>query len=159
MFEDQPGWEFRRAEPEEAAEIRALVRAVYAKYVVALGREPLPMVADYGIAVRDHQLWVLRDKGELIAVLELIPAADHLLIENIAVAEDRQGKGIGRRLLQFAEQEAVHQGYGELRLYTNAAMAGDVARYQSMGYRKYKREPIGKSAVVHLRKPLAGGRR
>jgi len=159
MFEDQPDYEFRRAEPEEAPAIRALVRAAYAKYVVKLGREPKPMTADYEAAVRDHQVWLLRDGGQPIAVLELVPAADHMLIENVAVREDHQHRGIGRKLLLFAEQEAVQQGYGELRLYTNEAMEGSVARYKAMGYRESHREPAGSAAVVHMSKPLAGGTR
>lgn len=159
MFEDLPGHEFRRAAPEEAPAIRALVRAAYAKYVVKLGREPKPMTADYEAAVRDHQVWVLRLGGRLVAVLELVPQSDHMLIENVAVREDQQGQGIGRKLLLFAEQEAVQQGYGELRLYTNEAMDGNVARYQAMGYHKTHREPIGSSSIVHMSKPLAGGTR
>ncbi len=159
MFEDLPGHEFCRAAPEEAPAIRALVRAAYAKYVVKLGREPKPMTADYEAAVRDHQVWLLRVDGQPVAVLELVPGSDHMLIENVAVREDQQGHGIGRKLMLFAEQEAVQQGYGELRLYTNEAMEGNVGRYQAMGYRETRREPIGKSFTVHMSKPLAGGTR
>ncbi|HZY55656.1 MAG TPA: GNAT family N-acetyltransferase, partial [Reyranella sp.] len=37
---------FRSAAPGDAAAIRALVRAAYAKWVPVLGREPRPMQAD-----------------------------------------------------------------------------------------------------------------
>ena len=159
MFEDHAGYEFRRAQPEEAPAIRALVRAAYAKYVIPLGREPKPMTADYAAALRDHQVWLLRANEQPVAVLELIPGPDHLLIENVAVREDHQGRGIGRKLLRFAEQEAMQQGYGELRLYTNAAMEGNVARYRAMGYRETHREPIGTSFTVYMSKPLADATR
>ena len=37
----------RQAMPEDAARIRAIARAAYAKYVPRIGREPPPMVADF----------------------------------------------------------------------------------------------------------------
>jgi hypothetical protein len=37
----------RRATPSDAAAVRDLTWAAYAKWVVVLGREPLPMTADY----------------------------------------------------------------------------------------------------------------
>jgi predicted GNAT family acetyltransferase len=44
------------------------------------------------------------------------------LIDNVAVEPTHRGQGIGRALLQHAEQIATTAGLPELRLYTNAAM-------------------------------------
>jgi hypothetical protein len=46
----------RRATPDDAAAVRDLVRAAYAKWVPVLGREPKPMTADYDQAIRNHIL-------------------------------------------------------------------------------------------------------
>jgi hypothetical protein len=43
-----------------------------------IGREPLPMIADYDRAVRDHEIDLLHADGELIALIELIRNSDHL---------------------------------------------------------------------------------
>jgi hypothetical protein len=40
----------RRATPPDAPAVRDLTRAAYAKWVPVLGREPLPMTADYDAA-------------------------------------------------------------------------------------------------------------
>jgi GNAT superfamily N-acetyltransferase len=59
-----------------------------------------------------------RGSGCYSWLIVLLPKPDHLLLDNIAVAPARQGSGLGRWLLAFAEAEAVRRGYGEIRLYT-----------------------------------------
>jgi GNAT superfamily N-acetyltransferase len=124
----------RPASVEDAAAIRALTREAYAKWVPLIGREPKPMTADYAQAVRKHRIDLPYLDGDLAALIEMIPRADHLLIENIAVSPAHQRSGIGRRLLAHAEQVAASLGHLEIRLYTNALFAGNVRLYQRMGY-------------------------
>jgi ribosomal protein S18 acetylase RimI-like enzyme len=153
-FGDLPGTVFRAAVAADAAAVTSLTRAVYARYVPGMGREPLTMSADHGAAIRDHQVWVLERDGALIASLELIPEDACLVVENVAVAGAQQGQGIGRRLMAFAEQEARRQGYGELRLYTNETMAENIGLYRSIGYAITEREPHRGTDIVHMRKTL-----
>jgi GNAT superfamily N-acetyltransferase len=61
------------------------------------------MTADYERAVADHIIDLWEEGGQLLALIEMIPAQDHLLIENIAVRPDQQGKGLGGKLLHHAE--------------------------------------------------------
>src|ERR1700749_3174445 len=91
--------EIRPAVPEDAARIRDLTRAAYAKWVALIGREPLPMQADYERAVAEHTIDLLIADGALAGVLETILRPDHLWIENVAVAPKRQSRGYGRLLL------------------------------------------------------------
>lgn len=144
----------RRARTEDAPAVTALVRSTYGKYVARIGREPKPMTADYHAAIAAHQLWVLEEADALVAVLELIPAADHMLIENVAVEPARQGRGIGRRLMAFAEAEARRHGLSEMRLYTNDHFTENLALYARLGYRETHREPLKGTALVHMAKRL-----
>jgi GNAT superfamily N-acetyltransferase len=77
--------------------MRELARAAYQHYVPRIGREPMPMTADYDAAVAGGHAWVAEEGGRIVALLVLEPAADHLLIENLAVDPDRQGSGLGGR--------------------------------------------------------------
>ncbi len=113
----------RRAIPADADAIRKLTRLAYAKWVPVLGREPKPMLADYGLAIRNHLIDLLYLDDELLALIETIPEADHLLIENLAVSPKFQGKGYGRELMAHAERLANSRGYGVIRLYTNKLFA------------------------------------
>ena len=51
------------------------------------------MSADYGVAVRDHVVDVQRLDGEMAALIEIEPEADHSLVVNVAVFPSQQGQG------------------------------------------------------------------
>jgi hypothetical protein len=70
--------EIRPALLEDATRIRDLTRAAYAKWVALIGREPLPMQADYQRAVAEHTIDHLIDGGALAGLIETILRPDHL---------------------------------------------------------------------------------
>jgi ribosomal protein S18 acetylase RimI-like enzyme len=145
----------RRATPADAAAVRDLTRAAYAKWVPVIGREPRPMTADYDVAVRDHMVDLLHLDGELAALIEMRPEADHLLIVNVAVSPIYQGHGYGRVLLVHAEELARSLGLEEVRLYTNGSFADNVKLYKRIGYRVDREEihpQLG--AAVYMSKRL-----
>lgn len=142
------GSQIRRATSGDAGAIRDLVRAAYAKWVPVIGREPLPMKADYERAVREHEIDLLYEDGELVALIEVIARADHLFIENVAVAPAHQGRGLGRRLLDHAEAKAQKRGLAEVRLLTNAAFEANIRLYLAVGYRIDRQEPFIKGGVT-----------
>lgn len=130
----------RRAGPSDAAAVRDLTHAAYAKWIPILGREPLPMTADYDAAVRDHMVDMLQLDGTLAALIEMRPASDHLLIVNVAVSPAYQGRGYGRALLAHAEELALSLGLRELRLYTSVHLADNVKFYERTGYKVDRKE-------------------
>lgn len=147
----------RRALAGDAPALRDLVRSAYAKWAPLIGREPKPMTADYDKAVREHLVFVVEAPGRLDAAIELIPAADHLLVENVAVAPAAQGRGLGTQLMDVAERVARDLGLRELRLYTNARFAENIALYEKLGYAITERAAIPTGGeVVWMRKQLDG---
>ena len=147
--------ELRRAVASDAAQVRSLTRAAYARWVPLIGREPLPMRADYDAAVRDHIIDLLYTGDRLAALIETIPSADHLLVENVAVDPAFQGRGYGRRLMAHAETLAQSLGVTELRLYTTKAFAANVKLYLKLGYTIDREETFLNGMTVHMSKRLA----
>lgn len=151
-----PPLTLRRAVAADAPAIRDLTRAAYAKWVPLIGREPKPMTADYDRAVRDHLIDVHEVDGAIVALVEVIPETDCLLIENIAVRPDRHGQGLGDQLLRHAEDVARRLGHAIVRLYTNGAFATNIAFYARRGYAVFDRAPLPAGGeVVHMRKHLS----
>jgi ribosomal protein S18 acetylase RimI-like enzyme len=154
MTKAAPSIEFRPAASEDAAKIRDLTRAAYAKWVALIGREPLPMQADYDRAVREHAIDLLTVGGALVGLVETVLEPDHLRIENVAVAPERQGRGYGRLLIARAETRAAEAGRGEIRLLTNAAFAANLALYTKLGYAIHRTEPFRGGTAVHMTKQV-----
>jgi GNAT superfamily N-acetyltransferase len=144
--------QIRRAGQADAAAIRELTRSAYAKWVPLIGREPLPMAADYGRAVREHMIDLLFVGAGLLALIETVNKADHLLIENVAVAPSFQGRGYGKLLLDHAERLATSLGLPELRLYTNQRFVTNIEFYGRLGYAIDREEPFMGGFRVHMSK-------
>lgn len=147
---------FRKATSEDAEMVRHVVRAAYAKWVPIIGREPLPMVADYDRAVKEHDIDMLYSDEALVGLIETVQHLDHLWIENIAVSPEEQGKGFGKKLLAYAEEKAFQSACGEIRLLTNEAFTANVELYQGVGFVIDKCEPfhLGGTTVYMSKKLL-----
>ena len=145
----------RRATTADAAAVRDLTRAAYAKWVPLLRREPRPMTADYDAALREHLVDLLHVGDEAVALIEMAPKADHLLIVNVAVVPAQQGRGHGRALMAHAEEVARSLNLREMRLYTNALFSENLRLYNRLGYRVDREEQHPQFGVaVHMSKRL-----
>jgi ribosomal protein S18 acetylase RimI-like enzyme len=142
----------RRATPADLPAVRAVVSAAYARYLDRMDRPPAPMLADYAAEVESGRLWVT---GEPIAgLIELAEAGDSLHIGNIAVHPSAQGTGLGRRLMEFAGEQARQRGLTRLDLFTNEVMTENQAIYARLGYRETARRTEDGYRRVYLEKIL-----
>lgn len=145
----------RAATEADAAALAACARSAYAKYVERNGLVPVPMRQDYAEVVCDWQVTLVEGDGEVAALIVMGPAEEGFLLDNVAVAPGHQGKGLGRVLLAFAEEEARRQGFDSIYLYAQEVMTENIARYESIGYVEYARRLEHGLPRVYLRKPLA----
>jgi ribosomal protein S18 acetylase RimI-like enzyme len=134
--------------------IKAIIDAAYAKYLTRMDRRPAPMFRDYGPSVEDGTTWVAG--SPVTAVLTLYPREDHLLVENIAIHPDAQGRGLGRALMGFAEQEAARRGFTRMALVTHEAMTENQAIYGRLGYTEVDRHAEDGYRRIYMEKPLPG---
>lgn len=86
------------------------------------------LVAVHGDAVAGHLQLGDRDADGAIEII------------NMAVAEDRQGRGIGRELVRHAIAEARADGATTLLVATAAADIGNLRFYQRLGFRMLRVE-------------------
>jgi N-acetylglutamate synthase-like GNAT family acetyltransferase len=146
----------RQATGADRDAIRRLVEAAYGMYVERIGKRPAPMDADYAALIAAGRVTVAESEGRVVGILVLVPAEDHLLVENVAVDPSAQGSGLGRRLMAYAEGEARALGLSELRLYTNEKMVENLAWYPRLGYTETERRVDGGFARVFFEKRLTG---
>jgi N-acetylglutamate synthase-like GNAT family acetyltransferase len=92
------------------------------------------MTANYLCLVNHDQVWVAELDSTVVGLLVLQDMSDYTLLENIAVAARVRGTGVGRRLLEFANSQAMGLGHREIRLYTGAVMTQNLHYYPRHGY-------------------------
>jgi GNAT superfamily N-acetyltransferase len=145
----------RPALPAERAAIEAIVDAAYSVYLDWIGKPPRPMLDDYAALIDAGAVSVLEDTDHIIAgIIVLIRKADHLLLDNIAVRPERQGRGFGRALIAFAESEARRLGYRQLHLYTHQKMTANLVLYARFGFEETGRGRQAGYDRVFMRKSV-----
>ena len=144
----------RAATAADVPAIANIVDQAYRHYIARIGKPPGPMLDDYAARVSEGTVWVLEDGAVIAAIIVLLPAPNYLLLNNIAVPPARQSLGLGRRLLAFAEAEALRRGYSEIRLYTHQTMVENQRLYASIGYEETGRGSEAGYDRVFMRKRL-----
>ena len=145
----------RIANTADTLVVERIVKAAYSHYVPRMGRKPGPMLDDYAALIGNGRVRVIEVEGEVQGILVLIPEKDAMLLDNIAVAPSSQGLGLGRKLLEFAEQETATAGYRTVRLYTNEAMVENIALYLRMGFTETHRGEGNGFRRVYMTKTIA----
>lgn len=147
----------RLARPDKAAAIAALVEATYAPWVPVVGQRPGPMEDDYAARVARGEAFVVAEASGALAGLIVLEEKDGgFWLDNVATAPAYAKKGLGRRLIRFAEAEARRRGYGAIRLYTHQRMERNVALYRALGYAETGRSVEAGFPRVFMEKRLAG---
>ncbi len=144
----------RNAVGGDAAAVSDCVAQAYGPWVSRIGRKPWPMLQDYSAVIRDESVTVAQVAGQVVGVLVLSRTEEGLLIENVAVYPHWKGRGVGRELLQFAEQEARRLACSNLYLYTNELMVENIALYAKCGYVEYERRQEQGFRRVFMRKAV-----
>lgn len=145
----------RLARRDDEAAIRACAESAYARYVAAIGRKPAPMVADFSAQIEARQAYVAEDAdNQFQGFIVFYPEGQHMLLENVAVLPSAAGRGIGKALIGFCEEEARRRGFNAVHLYTNEKMTENLSIYPRLGYAEVARRAEGGFNRVFFEKPL-----
>lgn len=96
----------RLARPDDLSAVVALTADAYAPYTPIFGGPPVPVTEDYTPRIERGEVWLLEEGSELAGLIVLERHPDHAMIFSVAVAPAFQGKKLGIRLLNFADQQA-----------------------------------------------------
>ncbi len=113
------------------------------------------------LARADHRFVVADTGGTVVgwlhaSISEHIDADACVLIEGLVVDRDHRGRGIGRLLLEQAEQWASENGCGLVRLRSTDARAAAHRFYEHLGYTHVKTQYSFAKAVDPAKQELIG---
>lgn len=127
-------WTIRPAQNTDAGALAACIDAAYAE-----ARDRVSGLPDVSAGVSDdiseNLVWVVEIDNAIKGGLILILKADHAVLANVAVDPECSGMGIGRGLINHAEDECRRRGLMALRLSTHVDMPENVALYEHLGWR------------------------
>ncbi|WP_170480237.1 GNAT family N-acetyltransferase [Ruegeria arenilitoris] len=125
--------EYRAAVPSDSGAIRLCVARAYASALGAIA--DLPDVTS-GIEqdITKHNVTVAEVDEQILGVIIFDEVSDAIMIFNLAVAPEGQGRGIARRLLEVAETTARDCSFSLLRLRTHKLMRDTRSIYRHLGW-------------------------
>ncbi len=145
----------RSTRASDLAQLRRCAEAAYGKYVQRMDRAPAPMGADFEAQIEAGKLYVRETgAGSIDGFICLYARADHLHVESVAVFPERAGRGIGGKLLAFAEEAARRRGLSAIELYTNEKMTENLTLYPHLGYTETGRSEESGHRRVFYRKEI-----
>jgi GNAT superfamily N-acetyltransferase len=144
----------RRAQPDDAGPVSACVNAAFEPYIARMGKPPGPMLLDHAALAAQGRVWVAEVQGRIVGALVAYDTEQGFYIDTVAAHPTAQGTGVGRALLEFAEQEAGRRGFDSLYLCTNAKMTENQVLYPRIGYVEYDRRTQDGYDRVFYKKPL-----
>jgi GNAT superfamily N-acetyltransferase len=133
----------RRAGPDEAAELATLVNRAYEVERAFVDGERTD-AAEIRRLMDGGDFFVLGARGDAWAVVFVEARGDRGALGMLSVAPERQGQGLGRRLVALAEAWCAAMGCATLSLEVVSLRTELEAWYRSLGYRA-----IGTSPYEH----------
>ncbi|MGA7194906.1 MAG: GNAT family N-acetyltransferase [Anaerolineales bacterium] len=144
----------REAFASDADAVKSCVFAAFDIYTERIGKPPAPMLLDFPAEIEARHVWLAESSRQVLGVLVQYETQQGFYIDTVAVDPHHQGTGIGKALLQFAEQEALRRGYDSIYLCTNAKMTENQIFYPRIGYVEYERKLDGGYDRIFYRKQL-----
>lgn len=97
------------------------------------------------------------DGGIVVATGRLVVAAEHGVLARIAVAPSHRGRGLGGRIVQHLESQALERGAHSLSLHPHQHLE---RFYQRLGYQKVPgTSVVGEHRLITMVKTLHPDRR
>ena len=101
----------RAAHADDAPLLQRIASAAYSPYLERMGGlRPGPMDTDYLAAVEESEAWVASLTPGRRLPCSLVTRTDGMVLENVAVLPSHHGRGVGRALLELAEERATARG-------------------------------------------------
>ncbi|MCC2029431.1 GNAT family N-acetyltransferase [Microbacterium tenebrionis] len=142
--------------PGDAGEVLTVQRAAFVSEALIYGSADMPPLTQtleqLRAEIAENDGWVARVDGRLVGAIRAVQDGDLLMIGRIAIAPDMQGEGVGRALLEAAEEASTA---AQAELFTGSLSEANIRLYEACGYAQTQRVPQDDGTEqVFLRKRL-----
>jgi tRNA (guanine37-N1)-methyltransferase len=142
------------ATPADVGELLTLTHACWLTEGIVNERLDIPAMHETTESIRDSldhwTTFVARSGGRLVGTvrgrLEQTPNGCEWHIGRVGVVPDRRGEGLGRRLLQFIQDQAPAVA-DQFALHTGAKSENNLRMYRKAGFRVVQRTPTPPGAI------------
>jgi SAM-dependent methyltransferase/ribosomal protein S18 acetylase RimI-like enzyme len=144
-IEAQPEAHIRVAASDEAFAIASILARSFAEYESSYSPEAFAATISTPDRIRDRinegPVWVALRNDAVVGTLSAVARDKALYLRGMAVDPTARGDGIGRRLLDRAEEYAIRNGFERLFLSTTPFLKSAIGLYESYGFSRGDEKP------------------
>jgi len=130
---------------DEASTIASLLARSFAEYESSYTPEAFAATISTSDQIRDRidegPVWVALQNGAIVGTLSSVARGETLYLRGMAVAPTARGDGIGRQLLDRAEEYAIQNGFERLSLSTTPFLKSAILLYERCGFGRINEKP------------------
>ena len=143
-IETPPVAQIRMAVPDEALAIALLLARSFAEYESSYTPEAFAATISTPDRIRDRinegPVWVALRNDAVVGTLSAVGRGGALYLRGMAVDPTARGDGIGRRLLERAEEYAIRNGFERLFLSATPFLKSAIGLYEELWFQSRRRE-------------------
>ncbi len=144
-IETRTGAQIRMAVPDDALAIALLLARSFAEYESSYTPEAFSATISTPDRIRDRinegPVWVALRNDAVVGTLSAVGRGGALYLRGMAVDPTTRGDGIGRRLLERAEEYAIRSGFERLFLSATPFLKSAIGLYESYGFSRGDEKP------------------
>lgn len=141
-----------RASPADSQAIHDCFDAAFRPYATSI--EGFPDVTDGLLeAIEAGEVFVVKKEGLVLGAMTLMLGEGFVKLGIVAVDPEQNGRGLGRKLINFATEHARALGVREMRLRTHVLMPQNVDLYEHLGWHETGRDDVAVSMSLSLDTP------
>jgi ribosomal protein S18 acetylase RimI-like enzyme len=143
--ERDQGVQLRLATPGDAAAIASVLYKSFVEYESLYTHEGFATTVSTPKLIQarmdEGPVWVALENGALVGTVSVVLKDQGLYIRGMAVDPSARGKGIGRKLLDCAEEFAIESRCSRLFLSTTPFLSRAIRLYEVCGFCRYDAGP------------------
>lgn len=129
----------RPARESDIQQIKFLAQTCFAPYVTRLGKKIKPPVFDFSADVIAGKVFVYMVDNSVRGFITCRRDGMDMHVENMAVTNKYRRQGIGRALLDHADQQGIRHKCLRLILYSTVVAFENIAYYRGRGFQEIDR--------------------
>lgn len=141
-----------QAKSQDIKAVKRIAQEAFEPYIHVMGQMPAPGLETFREKILRGHVWVHSSPAS--AYLIAYPKGEGFLIDAVAVSSQQRGKGVGKAMIEHAEQMALGQNHELIWLYTNELMHENINLYTHLGYEIFDRRTEDGFSRVYMRKIL-----
>src|SRR5262245_57809843 len=144
-IETPPKAQVRMALADDAFSIASLLARSFTEYESSYTPEAFAATISTPDRIRDRidegPVWVALRNGAVIGTLSAVARGEAFYLRGMAVDPTARGDGIGRELLERAEEYAIRNGFERLSLKTTPFLESAIRLYERYGFIRNNEKP------------------